>query len=130
MVADRMAEGKTRCGGRRVLIVDDNPDLAKSLAMLLQLLGYDADFALSGSEGLSKAEAQTPDVVVLDLCMAGMDGLAVARRLRQTFADRVRLVAWTGLDSPEDLRRCLDAGFDRHFVKPADLDQLERALRA
>jgi CheY-like chemotaxis protein len=126
---NRTDERQRSVAGPRVLIVDDYPDLAESLAMILRLVGYDVDIALSGKEALRKAEAHAPEVVVLDLAMPLMDGFEVARRLKRAFADKVKLVAVSAQSSPEDFRRCLEAGFDRHFVKPADPKRLERTLR-
>ena len=95
----------------RVLVVNDSPDIVESMALLLRLYGQ-------------------PDAVLLDISMPGLDGYQVARQLRAMFRDkRLLLVALTALGSEEDRRRCEEAGFDLHLVKPADPLAVEHLLR-
>jgi CheY-like chemotaxis protein len=101
-------------------VVDDDRDNAEGLARLLRRSGHEVDVALDGKTALQKVRAKQPDVVLLDICMPGMDGYEVARQLRALFQDRVWLFALTALSSEEDRRGCLEAGFDLHLVKPAD----------
>jgi CheY-like chemotaxis protein len=77
------------------------------------------DVALDGEAALQQARAKPPDVVLLDISMPGMSGYEVARQLRAMFQNKVRLVAITAHGSEEDRKRCLEAGFDVHLVKPA-----------
>jgi PAS domain S-box-containing protein len=115
--------------GQRVLVVDDNRDAAESLALLLRTRGVDCDVAHDGPAALERVRARAPTVVLLDLGMPGMDGYEVARRLRKEPAGRaVQLVAVTGWGQPEVHRRCREAGFDRHLVKPVGLESLEALL--
>jgi two-component system OmpR family response regulator len=80
-----------------VLVVDDLPDAAESLATLLDLYGFPARAATGGADALAACAAELPDVVVLDLLMPGVDGCAVARRLREVYgAERPAVVALTG----------------------------------
>ena len=97
--------------------------------MLLRLYGHEVATALGGPAALRVAREYRPDVVLLDISMPGMDGYEVARRLRDMFHDEVTLIAITAHGFEEDRRRCLDAGFDRHFVKPADPEKVEALLR-
>ena len=114
----------------RVLVVDDYPDSAESMALLLRLRGYEVAAAQSGVGALQLAQAQRPDAVLLDVSMPGMDGLEVVRRLRQMFPDQPPLlIAITAHGFEEDRQRCLDAGFDLQLVKPADPNEVERLLR-
>jgi CheY-like chemotaxis protein len=114
----------------RVLMVDDYPDNGESMAVLLRLYGHEVEVALGGPAALRTARAQQPDAVLLDISMPGMDGYQVARRLRAMFWDRpVLLVAITAHGFEEDRRRCEEAGFDLHLVKPADPLEVERLLR-
>jgi PAS domain S-box-containing protein len=114
---------------RRVLIVDDNTDAANSLAMLLGMRGYETWAAHDGPAALRQAAAVRPDVVLLDIGMPGMSGYEVARELRRNLDLRgALLVAMTGWGQDEDRRRSLEAGFDRHLVKPVDLAALEQLL--
>ena len=120
-----------RTHSRTVLVVDDEPDSAVTLAMLLQLRGHRADVAHDGPEALSKAETLRPDVVLLDLGLPGMDGYEVCRRLReQPGGTSLFIVALTGWGQEEDRRRTREAGFDLHLVKPVDPEELLRVLSA
>lgn len=114
---------------RRILVVDDSPDSAESLALMLTLMGYEAFTADSGPSALRALREHRPDVVLLDLGMPEMDGYEVARRVREDEELRgVRLVALTGWTSEQDRRRSREAGFDHHLVKPTDRDTLESLL--
>jgi len=113
----------------RVLVVDDYPDNADGMARLLRRHGHEVDVALDGETALRRARARQPDVVLLDICLPGMNGYEVARQLRAMFQDKVRLVAITALGSEEDRKRCLEAGFDLHLVKPADPTEVRNLLR-
>jgi CheY-like chemotaxis protein len=112
----------------RILVVDDCPDSAESMAILLRLSGYEVETANGGQSALRAARARRPDVVLLDISMPGMSGYEVARRLRDLFHGDIGLIAVTANGSEDDRRCCLDAGFDRYFLKPADPDEVERAL--
>lgn len=116
--------------GVPVLVVDDNPDVAGALAMLLEVLGCQTQVAASGDEALALAEHQCPRLVLLDIGLPGMDGLEVARRLRQRYPnpDRLLLVAVTGYGHAEARDRSRAAGFDLHLAKPVDLPTLESLL--
>ena len=114
----------------RVLVVDDYPDNVESMALLLRLYGHEVDVALGGAAALRAAQAQQPDAVLLDISMPGLDGYQVARQLRAMFRDKpLLLVAITAHGFEEDRRRCEEAGFDRHLVKPADPLAVEHLLR-
>jgi CheY-like chemotaxis protein len=122
------ADGTQR--SRRCLVIEDNVDAAESLGLLLRLTGHESEVAFDAEEGLEKARRLRPEVVLCDIGLPGrMDGYAVARafradpELRPTF-----LIALTGYGQEEDRRRALDAGFDTHLTKPADLDVLRRLL--
>jgi two-component system, chemotaxis family, CheB/CheR fusion protein len=117
------------CATTRVLVVDDNPDIAESTALILQLAGYTVKKASSGQEALEMASSFAPAVVLLDIGMPGLDGYAVARRLREepNLKDAI-LVAVTGYGTPADRSRAKDAGFDRHLVKPVDPAVLQHLL--
>ena len=128
------AEGQGRVsmdGGRstRVLVVDDYPDNAESMAMVLRLFGYEVHTALDGREALRKAQANPPDVVLLDISMPGMDGYRLARQLRSLFGEKLRLIAITAHSFEEDHQRCLEAGIDLHLIKPADPKELRSLLQ-
>jgi PAS domain S-box-containing protein len=116
----------TKACPRRVLIVDDNVDAAKSLATLLRLGGHQTAVAHDGACALVAAREQRPEIIFLDIGMPGMDGYDVARQLRQEPAlDGTLLVALTGWGQQEDRRRSAEAGFDVHLVKPIDMSALD-----
>lgn len=110
---------------RRVLVVDDNVDAADSMAMLLRARGHAVEVAYNGRSGLDKLQRQTPDVVFLDIGLPDVDGHEIARRIRNSHARTVRLIAVTGWGQEEDRRRALEAGFDVHLTKPVDPAMLD-----
>jgi len=115
--------------GVRVLVVDDYPDTAESMATLLRLHGHDVDVALDGTAAVEQARVKPPSVVLLDLSLPGMNGYEVARQLRTMFQNTVRLVAITAYGFEEDRQRCWAAGFDRHLVKPPDPNEVLNLVR-
>jgi CheY-like chemotaxis protein len=117
-------------GALRVLVVDDNPDVAWALALLLEVLGHRVQTAGSGAEALALIERACPRVALLDIGLPDMDGLELARRLRERCPDRERLflVAVSGYGHDEARARSLAAGFDRHLAKPVDRRTLEALL--
>ncbi len=106
---------------RRALVLDDYPDAATSLGMLLEALGMECRMATRGLEALDIATTFLPDVGLIDLDLPDVHGFEVARRLR-TMAGRrpLFLVAITGSDRPGDRVQALAAGFDHHILKPID----------
>jgi PAS domain S-box-containing protein len=109
---------------RRILVVDDNRDAAESLMDFLADVGHSVFAAYDGPSGLEAAQAQNPDVVLLDLGLPKLDGYSVARELRRAHGSAMMLIALTGYGQEEDRRRTREAGFDHHFVKPICLDKL------
>ena len=117
-------------GGMRVLLVDDNVDAMEMMGFLLAEMGYEVQSTADSSELEALALRQRPHVIVLDIGLPGVDGYELARRIKRNPAlSAIRLVAHTGYGSPEDRRRAQEAGFDAHLVKPAELSDLEQALR-
>jgi signal transduction histidine kinase len=122
-------EGATPVSPRRVLIVDDNRDAADTLAALLQLDGVEAVIARDGLEGIKKATAFLPDVILLDIGLPEMDGYEVCRRIRETQSGRsVVVLALSGWGQRQDHQKSHEAGFDGHLVKPVDHGSLVRWL--
>ena len=112
-------------GTARVLLVEDNPDTAESLTMLLELLGHRVRAAHDGVAALDAARANLPDVMLVDIGLPGMDGYEVARRVRRDPQLKdVVLVALTGYGREEDKQQAMAAGFDYHLVKPVAPDAL------
>ena len=115
-------------GVRHVLVIEDNADAREMLRIALELDGHRVETAADGVAGVETALRSTPDLVLVDIGLPGLDGYAVARRLRAALGARVTLVALTGYGQTEDRRRTSEAGFDAHLVKPVDPDVLSRAL--
>ncbi len=112
-----------------VLVVDDSPDCAESLALLVRLWGHEAAVARDGPSALDAARARRPDVALLNIGMPKMDGYQLARRLRQvTGLEKALLVAVTGYGQQADVRRCKEAGIDCHFTKPVGPEELRQVL--
>jgi len=112
---------------RRILVVDDQPDAADSLALLLQFEGHTTEAAYSGREALARAAQLRPDVILLDIGLPDMNGYEVAGRLRAILPP-VMLVALTGYGQAEDIERAHAAGFDAHLLKPVDFDRLSSII--
>ena len=111
---------------RRVLVVDDNPDIAKGMHLLLTKLGAEVRVAHDGAEALLVFDEWPPTHVLMDLGMPRMDGYEAARRLRAKHPDRTfRLIAVTGWGQEEDRQRTREAGFDEHLVKPVGVTELK-----
>lgn len=114
---------------RRVLVVDDDPDVRDSLLTLLATLGYEPHPAGDGEQALAALARIVPDVVLMDLNMPVMDGFEAARRVRMLPATRgLPLVAYSAQSGERIEQRVRDAGFDRRLTKPAQLDQLLAVL--
>ncbi len=110
-----------RLAPQRVLIVDDNHDAAAGVAAVLELEGHRIRTAADGEEALAIAAAYRPSVVVLDIGLPLLDGYEVARRMRKApETEDALLIALTGYGQTEDRQAALAAGFDHHFVKPAE----------
>jgi len=110
---------------RRILIVDDNRDAAKSLALLLKLQGHETQMAADGEEAVQRAASFCPDVVLLDIGLPKLDGYDACRAIRKDRMENQPIVlALTGWGQEEDRRRSREAGFDSHLVKPVDYQAL------
>jgi len=112
-----------------VLVVDDDRAVRDALRRALTLGGYEVRLAEDGSAGLQEAMSATPEAVVLDVGMPGIDGLEVCRRLRSQ-GNRVPVLMLTARDAVSDRIDGLDAGADDYLVKPFDVDELKARLRA
>lgn len=114
---------------RRILVVDDNRDSAKSLAMLLKLIGNETHTAYDGFEAIEAAETFKPDVVLLDIGLPRLNGYETARKIRrEPWGNAMSIVALTGWGQDEDRERSRDAGFNAHLVKPVALATLMKVL--
>lgn len=113
----------------RVLVIDDNEDAAISLTLLLEAQGHIVQTASDGKTGLRLAHDFSPEAIVLDIGLPDMNGYEVARLIRQQPSGRDKLiVALTGWGQETDRQAAKNAGFDLHFTKPVNLDDLLAAL--
>jgi PAS domain S-box-containing protein len=114
---------------RRILVVDDNRDVAESLAMLLESEGHQVLTAFDGIAAMETARTERPDIILMDIGLPGMDGYAVAQALRQNHElERTMLIALTGYGQPDDRKKSSASGFDEHLVKPVDIEKLRQLL--
>ena len=113
----------------RVLIVDDDPDCRLILDMMLQKLGFELHFAENGRDGVAKALALKPDLILMDLLMPQMTGLEAVGLMRQTpeLASTV-VLALTALAFDHERKLAMDAGFDLVITKPFSRRQLMAAI--
>ena len=115
---------------RRVLVVEDNDDAREALTLLVEEGGHDVRSAADGVEALREAEQFLPNVVLLDIGLPGLDGYAVARKLRELpCCSGAVIVAITGYGQAEDRALARDAGFDHHLLKPVEPMRLFELLR-
>lgn len=113
----------------RVLVVEDNADAREMLQVLLEMAGYDVVGAADGSEAIALADSHRPQVALVDIGLPGIDGCEVCRRLRdEPWGREMFIAAQTGWGEDDHRRRCADAGFDAHLVKPVEPDRLLRLL--
>lgn len=114
---------------RRLLVVDDLRDAAESLAFILSLQGYEAQWLTDPFKVIEVARGFRPDLIFLDLGMPKLDGYTLAKMLREEFGfDTLRLVALTAWGRDVDRVASRQAGFDAHVTKPADPDMIESVL--
>jgi two-component system, OmpR family, response regulator MprA len=116
-------------GPARVLVVDDDRPVRDSLRRALQLRGYEVSLAADGMEAIRRVTAETPDLVVLDVMMPGVDGFGVVRRLRQDGIDTPILLL-TARDAVDDRVTGLTTGADDYLVKPFALEELVARIEA
>jgi PAS domain S-box-containing protein len=112
----------------RIVIVEDNEDIAESYRFLLEHRGHDVRVAHDGATGLRLIEEVSPDLALLDLGLPVIDGLTLARKVRAKHPVRPMLVAISGYGRAEDKTASIEAGFDEHLTKPAKREAIEAAV--
>jgi PAS domain S-box-containing protein len=127
--AETMTTRRGQLEGQQMLVVDDSQDGADSLVLILEMLGAEVRVAYDGPSALDVLNNFRPSIMLLDIGLPGMDGYELARRIRQRpgGADAT-LIALTGWGQVEDRERSAKAGFDRHLVKPLEIEDLLRVL--
>jgi DNA-binding response OmpR family regulator len=114
----------------RVLVIEDNPDVAANVGDYLIDKGHVVDFAMDGITGLHLAVTQPIDVIVLDLMLPGMDGITLCRRFRKERTKSIPILMLTAKDTLDDKLEGFDAGADDYLLKPFALEELEARLQA
>ncbi|MCE4934122.1 response regulator transcription factor [Aliivibrio fischeri] len=114
---------------KRVLLIEDNRDIANMLFDYFECLGLTLDYADNGELGLKLASENTFDIILLDLMLPRMDGLTVCNRLREQ-GNNTPILMLTALDSREDMLKGFNHGADDYLTKPFDLDILEARMNA
>jgi len=114
---------------RRVLVIEDNPDAAATLAAVLELSGHHVEVAYDGASGIARARSFRPEIAICDIGLPEMDGYAVARAFRaDPLLEQVYMIAISGYARDADVQRAIAAGFDQHLAKPPDLPTLYRLV--
>ncbi|WP_394229263.1 response regulator transcription factor [Shewanella colwelliana] len=113
----------------QILIVEDNPDVAGILADFLESEGASVDFATNGEHGYNLAKAGNFDAIILDIMLPKLDGLSVAKQLRE-YGCSTPILMLTALDEKKDLLAGFNSGADDYLAKPFDLDELQARLAA
>jgi PAS domain S-box-containing protein len=130
-VIDPPSEETPCASALKIVVVDDNRDIADTCAAVLELSGHRVQTAYSGEGALLAAETFRPDVMLLDIGLPDMDGYQLATRIRKTpWGREAVLVAVTGWGQEKDKDRAFDAGFDHHLTKPIDPAALESLLQS
>ena len=114
----------------KILIVEDHADMRELLTWQIELMGFTPIPAKHGKEGIEKAIAEKPDLVLMDIMMPGMDGWQAARELRAHPETKgIPTLAATALFRDSDLKTCLEAGCNGYIVKPFTFQELQGKLR-
>ena len=113
---------------RKIVIVEDNVDVRDLLRLKLKRLGHDVDAVGDGVSGVAAIVDGHPHMALIDIGLPRLDGYQVASAVRAKLGSDVVLIAVSGFGQPEDKRRALEAGFDDHITKPADVQDIENLL--
>lgn len=115
----------------RILLVEDDEMSREMLRRRLTRLNYQVFSAVNGLDGFHAARAETPDVILMDLCMPVMDGLTAIRKLKMDdTTSGIPIIALTALCSPSDVRKAIQAGCDHYETKPVNMERLAEKINA
>lgn len=114
----------------RILLVEDNSDLAASITDYLELLGHTVDIAINGLSGLQQASDNNYDLYILDVVMPKLDGLSLCHQLRNDYLDTTPIIFLTARDTLDDKLAGFAAGADDYLVKPFDMSELVARITA
>jgi CheY-like chemotaxis protein len=111
---------------KKVLVVEDHPDMRELLIWQMELMGFSAIPAKHGKEGVEKAVQEKPELILMDIMMPGMDGREATRLLRShPETQDIPILAATALFRDADLKTCIDAGCNDYIVKPFTFQELQ-----
>ena len=116
---------------KKILIVEDDPDIRKVLAMRLEINGYSVIEAEDGEQGLDKIKADKPDLVIMDLMMPKIDGFEACRMIR--FDDKYKdipIIVLSALNEQNEREKAIESGADAYFIKPFDLELLLSKIKS
>lgn len=114
---------------KRILVVDDNVEVAGAMAALLKSWGHEVFFVNDGSAAIDAARRVRPEIVLLDIGLPGMDGFQVAAALRRERGlEPLRVISMSGLTRADDVDRSIESGIDQHLSKPVDVRFLRSLL--
>ena len=115
---------------RKILVVEDHPDMRELLLRQMQLMGFLVILAKHGAEGVERALKEKPHLILMDIMMPGIDGWEATRWLRSNPETRdIPILAATALFRESDLRACLEAGCDDYIVKPFSFEELRGKVK-
>lgn len=115
--------------GRRILIIEDDASSRELYGLLLQAFGYATDFAANGEEGLARVRSTSPDLILCDILLPGLDGVEVMKRLKaDSSLCRIPIIALTIFSSTGHRERLLAAGFDGYMSKPTIPEEFIREI--
>ncbi len=115
--------------GRRILVVEDNPDNRILIADVLDSMDYEVIIATDGEEGVKKASSDRPDLILMDISLPQMDGLTATRHIKEMpELKHIPIIALTAHAMVGDRERALEAGCDDYASKPIDLKELATKL--
>jgi two-component system phosphate regulon response regulator PhoB len=115
---------------KKILVIDDNPDIVEELYILFSQEGYDVRDANTGEAGYNKAVKETPDLIILDIMLPGRDGYQIARYLKenQKTVD-IPILILSVKDTPSDIERALKLNVNGYVTKPFDIDRLREKVK-
>lgn len=115
----------------KILLVDDEQKVLELIAFRLKLLGYNVITAKDGEEAITKFESESPDLIILDIAMPGIDGLTVCSRIRKmNDRNHVPILMLTARSAVEDVNKALAMGADDYIVKPYDPGVLQMKIQS
>ena len=112
----------------RVALVEDNADVRELTRSMLEALGCGVDIAAEGNEGLALILRTKPAIAVIDIGLPGLDGFAIAERVRRSLGNTVQMIAVTGYGQEYDRARAIAAGFDAHITKPLRIESMQSII--